>query len=333
MGFKAPPAGAAPLRCSLLLASMLAAALFVAHHDSLSRFFSSDYHPLPCEARRAGGGWSAAACVDCARYAAPKDVARHRVFFMHLQKCGGTTLNIQLKELAEKLGLTWQRHVRACNASINVGHRITFPLLQECSVDMLQSIAFTVLREPLPRILSNYRYLQDDRRAEIRSLTDHFGAYMARQPKSLLLLLGTSNILTMKRRLLELDVVGITERPAETFAAVYYLLGAAADVPGSIVRRNVQLGPKAPLVGERDVAALPEPRKAPITAREAALLLAENAHEVELYAFAREVFASQLACMASQPLFSDRLARFRAAYDASSAAIGAHGRGRVGVSG
>jgi len=252
---------------------------------------------------------------------------------MHLQKCGGTTLNIQLKELAEKLGLTWQRHVRACNASINVGHLISFSLFQECFLDFQESITFTVLREPLPRILSNYRYLQDDRRESMREATRNFTAFVRHQALYVRQLLNATDVLTMKRRLLELDVVGITERPAETYAAVYYLLGAAADVPGSIVRRNVQLGTKAPLVGERDVAALPEPRKAPITAREAALLLAENAHEVELYAFAREVFASQLACMASQPLFSDRLARFRAAYDASSAAIGAHGRGRVGVSG
>jgi len=84
----------------------------------------------------------------------------------------------------------------------------------------------------------------------------------------------------------------------------------------------VQLGPRAPLVGKRDVVAHPEPRKAPITAREAALLLAENAHEVELYAFAQEVFASQLACLASRPLFTDRLARYRVAFN-STGVVGA----------
>ena len=285
------------------------------------------YHPLPCEAPRTGGGWSAAACVDCARYAAPKDVASNRVFFMHLEKCGGTTLNIQLKELAERLGLTWQRHVSRCNASINVGHSITYSLIQKCVVNSQEAITFTMLRAPLPRILSNYRYLQDDPRYEKRNQTRSFDEFVRHQPRRIQHMLNTTDVVTMKRRLLELDVVGITERPAETYAAVYYLLGAAADVPQRVTKLNVQLGPQAPLVGERDMVAQPEPRKAPITAREVALLLAENAQEVELYTFAQEVFASQLACLASKPLFSDRLARYRVAFNSTGVVGAQYGHG------
>jgi len=310
-------AAAALLAAAVLSAGSAGGALRMLQPPRQAPTVLTTYHPLPCEARRAGGGWSAAACVDCARYAAPKDVARHRVFFMHLGKCGGTTLNIQLKALAERLGLTWARHVRACNASINVGHSITYPLLRECAVDFREAITFTMLREPLQRILSSYRYLQDDPRESKRSHTRNFTAFVREKPRGIQKMLGDRNTTAMKARLLELDVVGITERPAETYAAVYYLLGAAADVPARITKLNVQLGPRAPLVGERDVAAQPEPGKGPITAREAALLLAHNAQEVELYAFAREVFASQLACLQARPFFRDRLARYRAAFNST----------------
>jgi hypothetical protein len=223
-----------------------------------------------------------------------------KLFFMHVPKVGGTTINFALKEVAASNNLTWQRHVHNCLADVNCGHSITYDLISSCQSNK-RPFSFIFLRDPANRLISNYRYLQDDPRPSVKKRVSNFTSFILNEENIIPAMFNSRSVPEIKYRVRHLDFIGLTDNFAESYASLYYLLGQPSSML-HIAPYNVQNQNQA-LVGTRDISRFPEPGKLPLTVKEFGFVKRATEKEHEIYTYAKELASAQYGCLMYQPNF------------------------------